>query len=326
MLQPGATDLGGILAIPNVSLEDSGRYVCTGSNMHAIDRGYATLIVTSSSQPPIVNIEPRFHTVTEGDAAEFRCIAAGSPKPELRWFGGQGGVVSPDSSFVDGYFRIPSAKRSDEAEYCCEANNKAGTVRVRTVLYVTASKTPKVSIDPAIISINDGERAIFYCTATGDPPPEITCTRENSTLPSKARFENGCLLISNVDYRDIGEYRCNGVNSLGSSYVTAQLLVDQAAPSDTIQVHTVVHTVVQKVPFGGSVTIDCHAEGDPPPVVSWVKVDGELSITASRSGNFLTIPNVQLVDAGTYRCTATNVVGSQQSQVVLIVECKCFIL
>ncbi len=83
-----------------------------------------------------------------------------------------------------------------------------------------------------------------------------------------------------------------------------------------------VHTVIQYVPVGGQVTFDCHAEGDPPPVVTWVKVDGELPITASLSGSMLTIPSVQLTDAGTYRCTATNVVGSQQSQVVLFVQCK----
>lgn len=83
-----------------------------------------------------------------------------------------------------------------------------------------------------------------------------------------------------------------------------------------------VHTVVQYVVVGGFVTFDCHAEGDPPPVVTWVKVDGELPITATREGGLLTVPNVQLTDAGTYRCTATNTVGSQTSQVILFVQCK----
>ena len=46
MLPAGATDFMGILTIPNVRISDSGRYVCTGSNMHEIDRGYATLTVT----------------------------------------------------------------------------------------------------------------------------------------------------------------------------------------------------------------------------------------------------------------------------------------
>lgn len=46
MLPPGATDFMGVLTIPNVRIQDAGRYVCTGSNMYEIDRGFATLTVT----------------------------------------------------------------------------------------------------------------------------------------------------------------------------------------------------------------------------------------------------------------------------------------
>ncbi|XP_072040765.1 basement membrane-specific heparan sulfate proteoglycan core protein-like [Amphiura filiformis] len=317
MLPPGATDFMGILTIPNVRLEDSGRYVCTGSNMHEIDRGYATLTVTTSSQLPTVRIEPRFQTITEGDPIEFRCIASGSPQPELRWSGGQGGVISPDSSFVDGYFRIPSAKRSDEAEYFCEASNEAGTVQVRTVLYVTASKTPKVSVDPAVISIKEGERAIFYCAATGDPTPEITWTRENGTLPSKARFENGYLLISNVDYRDIGEYRCTGVNSLGSSYVTAQLLVDQdsrRAPTARIEPEQIT------VADGSSQVLSCIVTGVPTPTVEWSRRSGELTSNHRVSGNRLTILSASDIDRDMYQCTASNVVGKYTAMAFVDIE------
>ena len=77
------------------------------------------------------------------------------------------------------------------------------------------------------MSVKEGERAIFYCAATGDPQPTIQWSKENDTLPSKARSEYGYLLIPNVDYRDAGEYRCTGVNSLGMFFVTAQLIVDQ---------------------------------------------------------------------------------------------------
>ena len=48
MLPPGASDFMGVLTINNVRLEDSGRYICTGSNMHEIAREYATLTVTST--------------------------------------------------------------------------------------------------------------------------------------------------------------------------------------------------------------------------------------------------------------------------------------
>jgi len=46
-----------------------------------------------------------------------------------------GGVVSTDS-----YFRIPQARRSDEADYFCKATNEHGSTDMRTILYVRPSK------------------------------------------------------------------------------------------------------------------------------------------------------------------------------------------
>ena len=40
-----ASDYDGTLKISNVQFSDAGTYVCTGSNMHEVDRDSATLIV-----------------------------------------------------------------------------------------------------------------------------------------------------------------------------------------------------------------------------------------------------------------------------------------
>lgn len=84
-----------------------------------------------------------------------------------------------------------------------------------------------------------------------------------------------------------------------------------------------VRTSVQTVMIGNSVEFECQALGDPQPTVQWSKVGGALPSHIMVKGGMLRIEQVTEADAGQYRCTATNDVGSVQSQVVLNVQCEC---
>lgn len=83
-----------------------------------------------------------------------------------------------------------------------------------------------------------------------------------------------------------------------------------------------VRTSVQTVMIGNSVEFECQALGDPEPTVQWSKVGGSLPAHVMVKGGMLKIDPVTEADAGQYRCTATNDVGSVQSQVVLNVQCE----
>lgn len=83
-----------------------------------------------------------------------------------------------------------------------------------------------------------------------------------------------------------------------------------------------VRTSVQTVMIGNSVEFECQALGDPEPTVQWSKVGGALPSHIMVKGGMLRIEQVTEADAGQYRCTATNDVGSVQSQVVLNVQCE----
>lgn len=83
-----------------------------------------------------------------------------------------------------------------------------------------------------------------------------------------------------------------------------------------------VRTSVQTVMIGNSVEFECQARGDPEPTVHWSKVGGSLPVHVVVKGGMLRIEQVTEADAGQYRCTATNDVGSVQSQVVLNVQCE----
>jgi len=84
-----------------------------------------------------------------------------------------------------------------------------------------------------------------------------------------------------------------------------------------------VRTSVQTVMIGNSVEFECQAVGDPEPTVKWSKVGGSLPAHIMVKDGMLRIERVTEADAGQYRCTATNDVGSVQSHVVLNVQCEC---
>ena len=59
-------------------------------------------------------------------------------------------------------------------------------------------------------------------------------------------------------------------------------------------------------------TLNCSADGNPPPVISWTRVSDNSPVV-------FPLINIELQDEGTYRCTANNSVGSAVTRHVTIV-------
>ena len=71
--------------------------------------------------------------------------------------------------------------------------------------------------------------------------------------------------------------------------------------------------------------LDCDANGDPKPLVTWKK-DGQILQQSNTTTNIL-ITDIELRDAGTYVCTAKNIAGSvSQSILVRVIRCKYFLV
>ncbi|XP_070560391.1 basement membrane-specific heparan sulfate proteoglycan core protein-like isoform X2 [Ptychodera flava] len=314
-LPVGATDFMGILTIPNVKAEDSGMYTCTGSNQFAVDQGNARLIVGGETmEEPTVRIDPRFVDVEEGDEVRMTCIATGFPPPQLKWTGGQGGILNPKHSFINGVFTIPEVEKSDEAEYFCEASNAAGSVKVRTVIYVSASLSPRVSITPEVLSIQEGEQAVLLCTSSGDPKPSISWTRVDLSMPSTARQQSGYLIIQRITQADAGSYKCTASNGVEMDEGIATISVTgriREPPSVRVEPSSV------SVAVGGTAVVRCIAEGDPLPTVTWSRADGQLAANHLMLDNVLRIVQADIADSGAYICTAQNIGGTVTASTVV---------
>ena len=65
-------------------------------------------------------------------------------------------------------------------------------------------------------------------------------------------------------------------------------------------------------------TLNCSADGNPPPVISWIRVSDNSAVV------FPWI-DIELQHEGSYRCTANNSVGSAVTgDVSIVVHCEYF--
>ena len=71
---------------------------------------------------------------------------------------------------------------------------------------------------------------------------------------------------------------------------------------------------------GSSVKLQCGARGIPEPVVRWIH-DGYIKASGMET-TLLTFSAINRTDAGIYKCSANNSVGSSEKQVNVVVNCK----
>ncbi|XP_031421932.1 basement membrane-specific heparan sulfate proteoglycan core protein isoform X9 [Clupea harengus] len=331
-----AMDFNGILTIQNVQPEDAGMYVCTGSNMLAMDEGTAILSVPEASQTqmfytayemfeghrkpvegtqPVASVHPPVLTLQQGQRAELRCTATGSPTPAIEWIAPPGGRISPSAVIRGGVLTISSVERSDEAEYICKALNIHGEHTARGVLYVHSASLPQVQVSPQDVEAQEGQTLRLYCRAGGTPSPGITWKKRGGELPPQARMERsdiGTLLIPNIRPSDAGTFLCVGTNAIGSSEARIEVTVVRA---DTVTQEITIQPSIATVVEGETLELNCIVPGNPPPPVTWQRATGYLSSNHLVLGTQLLIVQSSEADSGEYICRANGGSGQRQAAV-----------
>lgn len=87
---------------------------------------------------------------------------------------------------------------------------------------------PKVTISPASqVTVNEGNTAALFCSATGNPAPQLSWVRVDGSLPSDRIkvTSDGLMQIDDVRLEDAGKYKCMARNILGKDENAANLVV-----------------------------------------------------------------------------------------------------
>ena len=93
-------------------------------------------------------------------------------------------------------------------------------------------QAPSLLQRPVETIVNESQTAILKCTADGNPTPQVTWSKMNSSLPVGRHVveSSGALVVKDVRPADEGLYNCRAENLLGNVNHSAKLIVQCELP------------------------------------------------------------------------------------------------
>ena len=162
--------------------------------------------------------------------------------------------------------------------------------------------------------VEERQKAILQCKASGRPTPRITWRRALNHLPKgKTRVVDGNLNIVGVAKSDGGAYECSAKNLLRQESAVAILMV-----TDKLK-FTITLPLKVKAETSSDLMLMCKAQGST--VIIWKRAGNLLpgNHVIQRNGSLL-LRNFNSQDAGSYTCVAKNAQRSIYRQHLLL---KC---
>lgn len=275
------------------------------------------------------------------------CEAEGSPDPKYTWKknGVEFDYVAYDKRISQqpkrGTLVFTRPDQVDEGLYQCFAENMYGT-SVSNAVFLRKSELNSFPDQdmPETITVTEGEPLSIDCNPpTGYPKPAIfwIVLSNSGSLRSinSSRLTvdpEGRLHFSNVTKEDVmedGMYACSATSVFRTEYKIGKkirLRVDTSSSTGQAAYPPTKHYLSPpSVPAlrGQKLELHCIFGGTPLPEITWRRRNGGANegnrYTFINYGKTLLIQRVDFSDEGTYECTASNGIGSQQSHAMSVV-------
>ncbi|XP_043801206.1 Down syndrome cell adhesion molecule-like protein Dscam2 isoform X3 [Apis laboriosa] len=322
---------GDVISHVNISVvhvEDGGEYRCTAANRMAKVHHSARLNIYG-----LPHVRPMGnYAAVAGETTVIKCPVAGFPIASITWE--KDGKVLPTSRrqevFPNGTLVLHHVDRStDHGAYTCTAKNKQGRSDSQTV-HIEVKVPPKIDPFSFPANIQEGARVHVVCVVSeGDSPLKITWLKDGRPLNSTETTTHHIgeydltLMIQSATTAHNGNYTCVASNDAAETSRTASLLV-HVPPRWVMEPQDV------RASEGMSrLVLHCHADGFPPPAVSWRRASGKKPgnyrdiVTHEHAQNLrihsngsLVFGRVQEDHEGFYLCEAVNGIGAGLSKVV----------
>ncbi|XP_057676248.1 neural cell adhesion molecule 1a isoform X2 [Corythoichthys intestinalis] len=321
----------GHLMIRGIKKTDEGAYNCEARVMETGEINFKMINVIVNVLPTIRARQSEVNATADmGFTTLLACDADGFPEPTVTWIHNNIILQSGDKYSLneDGSeLVIKGVVKVDEGEYTCLAKNKAGEMSQEVGLNVFVQA--KITYLNNETATEFDEEVTLTCEASGDPTPSISWSFQNRmfsegeqshdrniVVRSHARVSS--LLLKNVDFTYAGQYLCTASNSIGQDNQPVYLEV-RYAPK-------ILGVVTVYTWEGNPANISCEVEAHPGASVTWFRDGLQLpsanitgvKIYSTPSISYLEVSPESQGDFGSYNCTATNVMGTESKEFLLI--------
>uniref|UniRef100_A0A3B5QZA7 Neural cell adhesion molecule L1 n=1 Tax=Xiphophorus maculatus TaxID=8083 RepID=A0A3B5QZA7_XIPMA len=304
--------------------------------------------VSPVPQPPTITLQsPKDYIFDPRENIVIHCEAKGKPHPSFSWTrNGTNFDVEKDSKVLmkpgSGTLVIDiSGEKADayEGTYQCTASNEHGKALSNTIM-IRQSRSPLWSKEKnEAILVQKGVSLVLPCRPPAGLPPPVIFWMDNNfqKLPLNKRVSqalNGDLYFSNVLPEDTrSDYICYArfpyTQTIQQKQPISVVVLNsnpegERRPGFKLPSGSTSNKMVLR---GETLELECIAEGLPTPEISWQKDAGKLPSGRAFFSNFnktLKISDVNEDDAGEYRCTATNKLGSAHHLIKVTVKAAPF--
>ncbi|XP_068457206.1 neural cell adhesion molecule 1a isoform X1 [Clinocottus analis] len=321
----------GHLQIRGIKKTDEGMYNCEARIMARGEIDFKMIKVIVNVLPTIrARLSEVNATADSGLSALLACDADGFPEPTVTWAHNNVVLETGDKYTLneDGSeLLIKGVKKVDEGDYTCIAKNKAGEKTEEVSLNVFVK--PRITYLNNQTALEFDEQVTLTCEALGDPTPTISWSFENRVFTegeqsldrnivvrSHARVSS--LTLKNVLFTYAGQYLCTASNSIGQD--------DQHMHLEVRYAPKILGTVTVYTWEGNAANISCEVEAHPGASVVWFRDGLQLPSANTTNMKIYNTPTVSYLeitpdsqnDFGSYNCTATNLMGSESKEFLLI--------
>ncbi|XP_011345914.1 Down syndrome cell adhesion molecule-like protein Dscam2 isoform X3 [Ooceraea biroi] len=356
---------GDVISHVNISavrVEDGGEYRCSAVNRVAKAHHAARLNIYGV---PHVRTMGNYAAVA-GETTVIKCPAAGFPIASITWE--KDGQILPTSRrqevSTNGTLVLHRVDSStDRGAYTCTAKSKQGRSDSQTI-HIEVKVPPTIAPFSFKKDLSEGLRAQVTCMVEkGDPPftiiwskdgepisapgtagavavaaygssasagAAINDPRQHSRTPPGLRVTNidghsSAIVIERVTAAHTGNYTCLARNSVAEVLWTAELIV-RVPPRWVVEPQDA--RASEGMP---RLSLHCHADGFPPPLVTWRRGSGKkpgnyhdiashehMQDLRIHSNGSLVFGRVQEDHEGFYLCEAVNGIGAGLSKVVYL--------